>query len=246
MSTPVATPADLELYLGDAAGSIDPNRAALILGMAQDLCETVVAPLPASAGAVVLSVAARAYTNVGSASQMGLGSAYVSFGATGSGGVGGLYLSRSDKAALRALAGRGSAFSADTLPVGANAVQTVTVSASSGTFTLAFAGATTSALAFNASAATVQAALEALGSIGAGNVSVASSVASVYAVTFTGNLRTNPMPLLTADGSGLAGGTVAVAMTTAGVAAPGQGLPPWDFDYYQSSQALGSQVYGGW
>lgn len=246
MSTPVASPTDLETYLGLDAGAINLNRATLILAMAQDLAETIVSPLPATARAVVLSVAARAYNNVTSASQVGMGSAYASFGGTGSGGVGGLYLSRSDKAALRSLAGRGSAFSADTLAKGTNAVQTVTVTATSGTFTLTFVGATTGPLAFDASGATVQAALEGLSSIGTGNVTVASTTTGVYAVTFTGTLAAHPMPPLAADATGLAGGTVAVAQTVTGINVPGGGLPPWGYDYYQSSTALGSQLYGGW
>lgn len=245
MSTPIASPSDLELYLGETAGSINVPRATLIMQMAQDLCETVVSPLPATARAVVLAVAARAYLNVSSATQVGMGSAYATLAGTGAGGAGGMYLSRSDKAALRALAGRGSAFSADTMPTGTNAVQTVTVAATSGTFTLTFNGVTTAALAFDAPAAAVQAAVVGLSSVGAGNVTVTSAATGVYVVTFTGTLRTSPMPTLTADGSGLAGGTVAVTQTVAGVAAPGQNLPPWDYDYYQSRHVLGPQFYGG-
>ncbi len=51
--------------------------------------------------------------------------------------------------------------------VGNNEVQTVTVDATSGTYTLTFNGSTTSAIAFDATAATVQAALLALASISA-------------------------------------------------------------------------------
>jgi hypothetical protein len=237
MSDPLATPADLGTYLGI---TVDTDRAALILDLAQGLCEGIVSPLPASAKAVVLAVAARAYNNVTSAHQAGIGSAQVSYGAPNSAvGVGGLYLSRSDKVTLRLAAGRGSAFSADTMPTGVNAVQSVTVVATSGTFTLTFSGVTTAPLAFDATAAQVQAALEALSSVGAGNVSVAGA----YSVTFTNRLGLYPMPLLTADGSGLTGGTVSVQTTTAGVAAPGTDLPPWDNDYTRSSGFLGSQVY---
>lgn len=241
MSSPVATPSDLELYLGLPSGTIDTARATLILSVAQDLCETIVTPLPAAARAVVLAVAARAFNNVTSAHQVSLGSAAVSFGAQNSAvGVGGLYLSRSDKSLLRLMAGRGSAFSVDLLPTGTNAVQSVTVTATSGTFALTFSGSTTTALAYNATAAAVQAALEALPSIGAGNVSVTGT----YAVTFTNRLGLYPMPLLTANGSGLAGGTVSVVTTTAGVAAPGTDLPPWDRDYSRDSRFLGTQIYG--
>src|SRR5690348_5508140 len=150
MSDPVAIPDDLETYLGLPTGTIDTNRAQLILDLAQSLCEAIVAPLPASAKAVVLGVAVRAYNNVTSAHQLGLGSAQASFGAQGSNvGVGGLYLSRSDKATLRTLAGRGAAFSADVMPTGTSEVQSLTVTATAGTFTLTFNGVTTSALAFN-------------------------------------------------------------------------------------------------
>ena len=240
MSTPLATPTDLETYLGLTTDSIDAGRATLILDLAQSLSEAIVNPLPAAAKAVVLAVAARAYNNVTSAHQMGLGSAQVSYGAQNSSmGVGGLYLSRSDKATLRLLAGRGSAFSADTLPKGVNAVQTVTLTATAGTFTLSFGGATTTALAFDATAAGVQAALEALSPIGVGNVSVTGA----FAVTFINALGAWPVPLMVLDGSALTG-TGSVVTTTIGVAGPGQNLPPWGFDYSTGSRVLGSQVYG--
>lgn len=239
MSSPIATSEDLRVYLG--LDTIDAARADLMLTLAHGLCEAIVSPVPAGAMGVELAVAGRAFTNVTSAHQVSLGSAAASFGAQNSSmGVGGLYLSRSDKATLRLLAGRGSAFSADVMPTGVNAVQSVTVTASSGTFTLTFSGATTTALAYNASAATVQAALEALPSIGAGNVSVTGT----YSVTFTNRLGLCPVPLLVASGAGLAGGTVSVQTTTAGVAAPGSDLPPWDNDYSRASGYIGSQVYG--
>jgi hypothetical protein len=53
-----------------------------------------------------------------------------------------------------------------------NEIQTVTNDATGGTFTLTFGGSTTGPIAFDADAATVQAALEGLASIGAGNVTV--------------------------------------------------------------------------
>lgn len=242
MSTPVATATDLETYLGLASGTIDVNRATFILGLAQSRCEAVVTPLPAGANSVVLAVAARAFTNVTSAHQMSLGSASVAFGSQSAAmGVGGLYLSRSDKSTLRLLAGRGSAFSADMLPAGTSAVQTITVTATAGTFTISFMGATTTALAYNASAATVQSALTALGSIGAGNVTVTGA----YVVTFAGTLATTPVPAFTVDTTALTG-TATVAQTVIGVPAAGQALPPWDYDYYGNVSTLGSQIYGGY
>lgn len=240
MSNPVATPSDLELYLG-LAGTFDTARAALILDLAQAKCERITSPLSAAAKDIVLEVAARAYNNVTSAHQAGIGSAQVSYGSPNSSmGVGGLYLSKSNKAELRLIAGRGSAFSADTLPKGSNAVQLVTVTATAGTFTLALNGAVTAPLAFNASAGDVQAALQALSTIGAGNVSVTGA----FSVEFTNNLGTSVIPLLVADGTGLSGGTASVVTTTTGVAAPGQSLPPWGAAYSYGSQTLGSQAYG--
>lgn len=240
MGAPLATSSDLEVFLGMTAGTIDTARATALLQYAQDECESVVNPLPATAKGVVIGVAARAFINPTSAQSEGLGSAHVSFQGVGGVGIGGLYLSRADKSALRRLAGRGSAFTADTLPTGMNAVQSITVAATSGTFTLTFSGATTTPIAYNATAAQVLAALTALTPIGSGNVSVTGT----YSVTFTNKLGLFPMPLLTADGTGLAGGTVAVTTTTPGVAAPGATLPPWDNDYTQDSRLLGSQIYG--
>jgi hypothetical protein len=155
-------------------------------------------------------------------------------------GVGGLYLSRSDKTTLRRLAGRGGGFSTSVLPVGASAVLSLTVSATAGTYTLNFAGATTAAIAYNAMAGAVQAALEALGVIGVGQVSVTGA----YIITFTGTLATTPVPPLVANGGSLTG-TVTTGVITEGVLAPGQGLPPWDYDYYRNRHSLGQQVYGG-
>jgi hypothetical protein len=115
VSTPLATPDELGVYLGTAIDDEDP-RGTLVLQLAHDLCETVVSPVPALAKGVELAVASRAYNNVTSAHQMSLGSAAVSFGAQNSSmGVGGLYLSKSEKATLRRLAGRSGAFSVNML-----------------------------------------------------------------------------------------------------------------------------------
>ena len=101
---------------------------------------------------------------------------------------------------------------------GANEVQTVTITGSptGGNFTLTYGGATTSNIAYNASAATVKAALIALSSIEEGNVDVTGSNGGPYTVTFTGG---NNVAQMTASGAGLTGGTspsVTVATATAG------------------------------
>ncbi len=90
-------------------------------------------------------------------------------------------------------------------------VQTVTVSGSSGTFTLAFNGSTTAPLAFNAAAATVQSALNNLPSIvGAGGSVAVTLSGGVYTVTFGGALATGNQPQLTAV---VVGGTSMVIAT---------------------------------
>jgi hypothetical protein len=96
-------------------------------------------------------------------------------------------------------------------------VQTVTIDATGGTFTLTFSGQTTTAIAYNASAAAVLSALEALSNIGVGDVAV-GKVGSVYTVSFTGALADTNVAQFTANGTSLTGGasTVTVATTTAG------------------------------
>lgn len=56
--------------------------------------------------------------------------------------------------------------------IGNNEVQTLTINATGGTFTGTFGGQTTAAVAYNATAAVLKAALEALSTIGTGNVDV--------------------------------------------------------------------------
>lgn len=80
-------------------------------------------------------------------------------------------------------------------------VVTLTDDTDGGTFTLTFEGDTTSALAWDATSATIQTALEALTSIGAGNVAVAGD--GPHTVTFDGDLAGQNVSLLTADGSSL-------------------------------------------
>jgi hypothetical protein len=106
---------------------------------------------------------------------------------------------------------------------GSSEVQTVTITGgpTGGSFTLTFDGATTAAIAFDATAATVDSALEALATVGAGNVSVTGGPGpgTPWTVTFTGALEATDVPQMTATSS-LTGGTspaVAVTTTTAGI-----------------------------
>ncbi len=106
---------------------------------------------------------------------------------------------------------------------GTNEVQTVTITGTpaGGTFTLTFQGDTTATIAYNATASAVEDALEALSTIGQGNVRVTGGPGpgTPYVVTFINDLAANDQPLVTDDQTGLTGGTtpaVTVTQTTAG------------------------------
>ncbi|WP_298869235.1 LamG-like jellyroll fold domain-containing protein [uncultured Gimesia sp.] len=89
---------------------------------------------------------------------------------------------------------------------GSNEVQLITVlGATGGTFTLTFGGQTTSALAYNASAATLETAFEGLGSVGSGNGTVTGDAGGPYTIEFTGALAATDVALITTDASSLTG-----------------------------------------
>lgn len=113
MTTSIVSTDDLAIYLGQA--SIDEDRASLILASAQAMCESIVKPLPDGASAVVLDVAARAWTNPTNAQSQSAGPYNTSFGPVS----GGLWLTRQNRATLRNLAGRSGAFTIDTTPADA-------------------------------------------------------------------------------------------------------------------------------
>ena len=101
-------------------------------------------------------------------------------------------------------------------------VQTVTITGTptGGTFALGFQGAITAPIAYNASASTVQSALQALSTIGSGNVTCTGGSLPGTAVvcTFAGTKATGLQPLMTYSIGGLTGGTPAmtIAHTTPG------------------------------
>lgn len=105
---------------------------------------------------------------------------------------------------------------------GANEVQTVTLASTtaSGTFTLTYAGQTTAAIAYDATAATVQSALEALSNVGANNVSVSGSAGGPWTITFQNTLGKQNVAEMTADSTSL-GGTNEVQTVTLTNAAGG-------------------------
>lgn len=101
-----------------------------------------------------------------------------------------------------------------------SAVQTVTIGGvpTGGTFTLSLDNQTTSAIAFNATAATVQTALQALLNIGTNNVTVSGSAGGPYTITFADRLAGVNPSLLTGNITLLTGGTPTFAnvLTTPG------------------------------
>lgn len=101
---------------------------------------------------------------------------------------------------------------------GSNEVQSLTIDATGGDYTASFGGDTTTAIAENATAGAVQAALEALPSIGSGNVVVTGSAGGPYSITFVGTLGGANQAQITTNATGLTGGasTAVVATVTPG------------------------------
>jgi hypothetical protein len=109
------------------------------------------------------------------------------------------------------------------VPVAApvNEVKTVTVTGSptGGTFTLTLDGETTGNIAYNATAAAVQTALEALSNVNPGDVTVTGSAGGPWTLTFGGARAGKDVPVMTKNAAGLTGGTspdIAFATTTEG------------------------------
>lgn len=97
-----------------------------------------------------------------------------------------------------------------------NSRQTVTLSGGGGTddYRLNFRGQQTANIDEAAAASAVQTALEALSTIGAGNVAVSGSAGGPYTVTFQGTLAGQDVELMTASNT-TGGLAVAIAATTA-------------------------------
>jgi hypothetical protein len=93
----------------------------------------------------------------------------------------------------------------------AGEINTLTVTGTGGTYTLSLGGQTTTALAFGANAAAIQAALVALSSVGAGNATVTST--GPWTIAFATGLGDTT---LTVDPASLTGGTATVATTSVG------------------------------
>jgi hypothetical protein len=104
---------------------------------------------------------------------------------------------------------------------GTNEVQTLstTGTVTAGTFTLTYSGQTTSAIAWNAAASAVQAALIALSNIGPSDMVCTGGPlpATPVVCTFTGTLGNTNVAQMTSTDT-LTGGSTSIATTTAGVA----------------------------
>lgn len=105
----------------------------------------------------------------------------------------------------------------------ASEVQTVTgnTGVTAGTYRLSVLGQWTAPLAFDANAAAVQAALQALPAVGTGGITVSGGhlgTATAFTLTYAGLLANSPMPLVAVDETALtnSGAAIAVAATTQG------------------------------
>jgi hypothetical protein len=96
--------------------------------------------------------------------------------------------------------------------------QTITISGgpTGGTWTATYNSVTSGAIPFNATATAVQTALQAMSSIGAGNVTVTGGPGpgTPYVVTFAGTLADTNVAQMTATSSLTGGASPAVAVTT--------------------------------
>ena len=141
-----------------------------------------------------------------------------------------------------------------------NEVQRLAISCTGGSYRLSFKGQQTGPIACNAPATdpgtpgvvdSIQEALEALSTIGAGNVSVGGAFPTL--VTFTGALAHTDVPPLVADASGLTGGLARVVVAEAvkgfgghigeGVLGKAFGVDVWGANGYVYVSDEGGKVY---
>jgi hypothetical protein len=99
---------------------------------------------------------------------------------------------------------------------GVNDVQTITMTATAGTWTLSVGGQTTISMAFNVATATVQTNVQALSTVGSGNCTVTGTAGVSYVLTFNGALASTVMPDVATNNSALTGGLSSPAHTTYG------------------------------
>src|SRR5262245_26426459 len=111
--------------------------------------------------------------------------------------------------------------------VGVNEVQTLTITGTptGGSFRLKYGAETTDPIAYNAAAAAVDSALEALSNIGAGDVTCGGGAlpGTPVTITFTGALAEQNVGLISVESPAFTGGTApaaSIAETTPGKAGP--------------------------
>lgn len=107
-----------------------------------------------------------------------------------------------------------------------NEKQQIVVDASSGNFTLTFNSQTTANILYNANAAAVQSALEALSNIAPGDVLVTSPTTSTWIVEFTGVYEGLNVSILTGTDVDLMGGGDSITITT-----PRPGGTTWELTF---------------
>lgn len=100
-------------------------------------------------------------------------------------------------------------------------VQTITIDATGGTFTVTVLGSTTAAIAYNASAATVKAALVAAIPAATEDDFTVSKASLVYTVTFKGQYAAKNVAAMTTGAGSLTGGAGTAVVATATAGTPG-------------------------
>lgn len=101
---------DFATFLGQ---DVDTARADMLLGDAEARCLLIVDPVPAAAASIIKSAAARAYLNPTGVTSETIGPTAYSRPA------GGVWLNRDERRDLKAMAGKGGAFTVDPTPVDA-------------------------------------------------------------------------------------------------------------------------------
>lgn len=120
------------------------------------------------------------------------------------------------RTAAQELSGSGFAQRPDySAVVGVDEVNVVTITGSpdGGTFTVTVNGQTTAGVAYNATAGTLQTALEALSNVAPGDVTVTGSAGGPYTLTW-GGAHANENMTVSSSGASLTGGTSPAATTT--------------------------------
>lgn len=128
---------------------------------------------------------------------------------------------------------------------GVNEVQTATITGipTGGSFTLKVDGETTAAIAFDATAAAVQAALEALSNVNPGDV-IVTGTNPAFTITFAGRFSASNVPTIVATAS-LTGGTapgVTIATTVAGAAGLLDGFTAQSIELLREDGSLSTSV----